>query len=799
MRFPPHRDGARVDEHPDSPDNSMTHPPSLPLKATSSRPTTIGLLASLLVVAVASGIWKDQRGTIAEMESFSRGLDLLRIERVVGLAAGHASLQALRVGTLDAPDEAYEEAHRALIRTLADAHERLTTEDFGPAWAQDVEKLAEVGGKQLDYLTDESRTPADLNRWYWGDGSDFATVHLVDNGSPWAHSLESAHWAQETIYSGLNYVHFALSHYWVARDLEVTDPAFDLIIEAAVSAALDIAPTIPSDYSPFDNDLDTLAAQRAGGAVANEVINLRRHPHLLRIDLDTDYVMGRRQEAWFDGPREIIAFGHQVIDTLATGAERIMVATEDILSDTRQRALTNSRIAFGVALLGILFALRFFGRFLRTRLRIEDRLRRIAEVDQLTGIPNRYALFQKEGPRIADAAQAGFAVLQTDLDDFKVINDLHGHAAGDAALIAFAEACQSVIRDTDTAARLGGDEFAIVLHGLSDPAEFAEDVIQRLQQRLEEPVDLGPVAVRLRATVGIAVSDGPSTLEHLLMEADSALIEAKTTRRSRHAVFSRNQRRNLVLEAHRALEAGEIHPVVQPIVRGTDRRVVGFEVLGRWEREDGSSVPSESLIATLATIHATERWLNLMLTEVARVLPDLDGFQRRFWINVETSDLVETSEFSLVDVLCEGPVPPDRLVVEVTQQVCPSDMGVAVRRLSQLRERSVLVALDDLGADGMPLRHVADLPLDFVKLDGSLVRGAVRTETGKHLMTGMVGAAVQMGLRTVAEEIETVEEEWAMTQIGATYFQGNRYGQPMAFDDLVAWYRARNALAAERA
>ncbi|MEQ9568885.1 MAG: EAL domain-containing protein, partial [Longimicrobiales bacterium] len=466
------------------------------------------------------------------------------------------------------------------------------------------------------------------------------------------------------------------------------------------------------------------------------------------------------------------------LDVLAVAGEDLLHLVDDrlALAYVHSRIRSGAAVAVGIAV--ALLGLGVLGWWMIVRGRLEGALRAAAERDALTGVNSRFSLFFHEEGRLARPSSRGVALLLTDMDDFKSINDRWGHTVGDGALREFARACSQVVGDGDRVARIGGDEFVILLHDREDPEQAAASVAEKLHANLAEPVEVEGVRLHLRATIGIAVAQGPQAIDELLLQADTALLDAKKNRRNRHAVYSRNYRRSLIREIDDALDDGAIEPVFQPIVHADDLRLSGAELLARWTREDGSQVPLDALIDAMVSVGASGVWTERMLLAAARVIPFLPRREIRFWLNVAMPDLIGPGARTLVDTLASGPVPATRLGIEVTERILPADLPEARSTLLSLRASGLAVALDDVGSDGVPLRHLTELPLDRVKLDGPLVRDVDSCQAHRALLRGIVMSASDLGLEIVAEHVETEGEARVLRDLGVGHLQGYRTGAP---------------------
>ncbi|MEZ4421978.1 MAG: EAL domain-containing protein [Gemmatimonadota bacterium] len=730
---------------------------------------------------VSGGLYIRSRSTVDEIASFGQGLRLLRMEREVGYAAGEAELALLWWMYSGEGDEAFRSKLARFARELERARQDLADFQPEPAWRATVDRLGVLAEEGAAYLEEEHDRAQD-RIWLEDFPTRFTGIFPSDPLGRFSTMLEAVLGAQYSIYTAGQYGELLLSRHAFQNGTTPADGALVGVFTSNAAYLEQLGVANPGAFSPFEDDLALARARDTDAVIASLIAGVRADPAVRRIEGDFDYLVGRSRVPWYHDASEIVPFASQTGALLNDTAERVLVRAEAVLALARQRAVQNGRAALAAALAAFGLGTLVLAGLSRGRQREEAHLRSVAETDALTGISNRFALFAREQARLRDPQRAPFALLHMDLDHFKEINDRYGHSVGDAALIAFADVCRGVVRHaSDTLARIGGDEFVIVLHELQDPGTEAAAVADRIRTLLQEPLDLLGHKLALKVSVGVAVAHGPVELEAFLHQADVALLDAKKDRGSRHTLFERNLHGNLIHELEEALGAGLVQPVFQPIVRATNQRVAGFEVLARWERADGSAVPSESFIRALQALDASARWLRIILVRVAELSALVPhDFGGRFWINVSLADLVATGSESVPALFRASGIPLHLLGVEVTERVCCADLAAVRDTLVELRDAGVQVALDDLGSDGVPLRHLLDLPLDRVKLDGGLIRGLERSESVRHIVQGLFAIAVHLKLQIVAEQIETPEEHRTLLQLGVTYLQGNLLGPPIA-------------------
>ncbi len=419
----------------------------------------------------------------------------------------------------------------------------------------------------------------------------------------------------------------------------------------------------------------------------------------------------------------------------------------------------------------------------------EEQLRRQALYDPLTGLANRVHFTERLNHAVATRKRSGrqTALLFVDLDNFKSVNDRFGHHAGDAALQSLSEQLESVIRAGDTAARLGGDEFGVILQSVHDPTE-ASSVAQRLHRALAEPLEIEGRQIKIEASIGIALGDDP---HDLLKEADAAMYRAKSHPGLGFAFFdpaldeAALVRFRRVAELAEAVEQGEFTLHYQPIVMLASGETDGYEALIRWRHPElGELLPSEfiPLAEESGLIVPIGRWvLREACLHIARVGAVADRVLD-VAVNVSARQLQHPDFVSHVeDALSESGLPPERLVLEITESVV-IDTGDVEVRLALLKERGVQIALDDFGTGYGSLAYLQKLPVDIVKIDRSFTATIDSDAGGEALLRAIIGLGSALGTRLIAEGIERPAQSDLIRTLGCERGQGFHYGRPSAME-----------------
>jgi diguanylate cyclase (GGDEF)-like protein len=427
-----------------------------------------------------------------------------------------------------------------------------------------------------------------------------------------------------------------------------------------------------------------------------------------------------------------------------------------------------------------------------TRMReLQQRLEVQAFEDSLTGLGNRARFLRRLGESLRREG-GSTTVLFLDLDDFKAINDEHGHAAGDAVLVAVGDRIAAAVRPGDLAARLGGDEFAVLLEDVDDA--HGEEVAQRLLTSLSAPV-LDSERVWVHGSVGIASAvAGTVGPDELIRRADVAMYRSKEAGKGQVRVWSPEMHPAQVARAPRreeiaaALEAGELVAHFQPIVSIASGEIVAAEALARWEHpRHGLLGPATFVPAAEATgqVAAIDRVVLERACVAAAAWDGLDGRPpagAAVHANLSGSGLGSFEIVAEVEAVLAGSgLCPSRLVLEITESVLigDGDVPMAVRTLNALRDLGVRIALDDFGTGHSSLQSLRELPVDIIKVAKPFVDGAARTPHDRALMRMMVDLAALFGIEVVAEGIEREDQLEALRELGCGMGQGYLLGRPV--------------------
>ena len=450
------------------------------------------------------------------------------------------------------------------------------------------------------------------------------------------------------------------------------------------------------------------------------------------------------------------------------------------------------------------------GRDVSERVQLEDELRHAAYRDPLTGLPNRAPFtghLENAWPADPDRG-ATLGLLLVDLDRFKLINDTRGHAAGDGVLIEVANMLRAFAPHGSIVARLGGDEFALLVR-TSDPAE-PERIAAELAATFTEATDSVP-----SVSIGVALpGPGCETPADLIRAADLALYQAKQDGRRRHAVFDPDQddhwteRLELERDLRAAIGQGELRLLYQPIVEMTSNRAVAAEALVRWEHPTRGTVSPAVFIPLAEESGAIADVGSWVLSTAVRQLAewdrvaDADGSRRLEYlsVNVSAAELRDPNYAEEVGRLLRASrLPPDRIQLELTETMLAEDGHDVIRRLEELKALGLRLAIDDFGTGYSSLSYLTRMPIDLMKVDRTFVSGMLTSPRVESVVRATMSLASALGLKVVAEGVETIEQQKKLQSLGSVMGQGYLYSPPLAADEMVAllaWSEQRGEAAA---
>ena len=426
--------------------------------------------------------------------------------------------------------------------------------------------------------------------------------------------------------------------------------------------------------------------------------------------------------------------------------------------------------------------------------RLSDDNFRLANLDSLTGLPNRRAFFaclDGAGPSMFQDGH-GAVIGLVDLDGFKLVNDAYGHAMGDWVLAEVGRRLQQFEDSSAFLARLGGDEFGVLLRGdLSN-----EDITHRgaeICRVLRLPYHLPDMTARLSASIGFAVSrDSIERFDVLFERADYALYNAKQNSRGKPVIFSTDHeiewRRSGLIEqalAQADLES-ELSLDFQPIVELPGKHIAGFEALARWTNSTLGMVPPAEFI------RRAERSNRILLISDILLERALESAKRwpdhvRISFNLSTRDIASLEATRrIVEIISASRVPAHRIELEITETALVSDFDVASDSLRLLKQLGVHISLDDFGTGFSSLSYVHRLPLDKIKIDRSFVADIATNITSQKVVKSVVDLCRNLNLDCVVEGVETQDQVRILGDLGCRKMQGYLFGRPMSADEALS-------------
>jgi diguanylate cyclase (GGDEF)-like protein/PAS domain S-box-containing protein len=420
----------------------------------------------------------------------------------------------------------------------------------------------------------------------------------------------------------------------------------------------------------------------------------------------------------------------------------------------------------------------------------QERLTNLANMDVLSGLPNRGRVRQLLGEALsnAQATNVPCAIMFLDLDGFKPVNDTFGHPKGDAVLKGVAQRLVKEVGDSGHVGRMGGDEFAIVIRD-GQSRRTIEELASRLIRSVAEPYHIDKIEIRIGVSIGCAFGpiDGQS-VDDLIQKADLALYEAKAQGRGTCCYFSADMqseaedRLKLEQDLRNALMLKQFRLDYQPLISAADQRLVGFEALIRWHH------PTRGIVSPLEFIPLAEetglivhmgQWVIEEACRAASHWPDNISVA----VNLSAKQLVlPTLPQQVSEAMSRGKVKANRLELEVTESVFLGDSEGSLDVLKRLRALGVGIALDDFGTGYSSLGYLNKAVFHKLKIDGSFVRDAANNRETVAIIQSIVSLAKSFRMTVTAEGVETADDFTRMRDLGVHQIQGYLFGRPMTFE-----------------
>ncbi len=420
----------------------------------------------------------------------------------------------------------------------------------------------------------------------------------------------------------------------------------------------------------------------------------------------------------------------------------------------------------------------------------QERLTHLANVDVLSGLPNRGRVRQLLGEalRAATSGNVPCAIMFLDLDGFKPVNDTFGHPKGDAVLRAVAQRLVNEVGEDGTVGRMGGDEFAIVVNDAQSRRKI-EKLADRIIQAIKEPYMIDQTEIRIGVSIGCAFGpiDG-ATVDDLILKADLALYQAKDAGRGVARYFSselqseQEDRVRLEGDLRSAIASKQFHLVFQPLINAQNQKLVGFEALIRWNHPKRGLVPPNTFIPVAeesGLMPIIGEWVIDEACRAAASWPEPITVA----LNISPKQIIQAALPNIVsEALARYKLPGNRIELEVTEGVFLGDNGSTLDVLKRLRTLGVGIALDDFGTGYSSIGYLNKAVFHKLKIDGSFVREAGSRPENVAIIQSIVQLAKSFRMSITAEGVETAEDFERMRDLGCDTIQGYLFGKPLAYE-----------------
>jgi len=420
-----------------------------------------------------------------------------------------------------------------------------------------------------------------------------------------------------------------------------------------------------------------------------------------------------------------------------------------------------------------------------------------ANYDSLTQLANRSLFKERFSRAIIDAKRNKqfVALLFLDLDRFKHVNDMFGHAAGDGLLKQVSVRLKKILRETDTAARFGGDEFAVIITQL-ESTQRVDIVARRILTSLSEPFTLDKNEAFVSASIGISVYPSNGSQSELLMhKADSAMYKAKENGKNNFQYFTQDmdvaetKRRQLEIALRKAMENNQFSLSFQPIVNAKNLQTIGCEVLLQWWHPEFGMVPAHEFIALaeeVGLIVPIGEWVMRKACEqVAKWNTEND---KAIYLSVNISSRqfqYGNMDHVIKSILKDTQLEPKLLMLEITESLLLSDDAHVLGQFNAIRDIGVALAIDDFGTGFSSLSYLRKFPITVLKIDQSFIQGIGVNQSDSELIQGIISMANSLNLKVIAEGVETEEQLMFLAKNNCLYIQGFYFSKALSADQFV--------------
>ena len=435
-------------------------------------------------------------------------------------------------------------------------------------------------------------------------------------------------------------------------------------------------------------------------------------------------------------------------------------------------------------------------------------IEKLAYFDALTGLANRTLLRDRMFKALQSARRnkEKLGIVFLDLDHFKLINDTLGHSVGDELLIYISKVLTQQTRDSDTLARLGGDEFLILLPSIKDIKDV-ENFAIKIQKALEHKHDIGTHQLYITSSIGVAVyPEHGESCDELIRNADTAMYEAKNNGRNKYKMYSQtmgsyvDKQLNLEQDLTDAVKSQEqIEVYYQVKIDTNTKKILGAEALVRWNHPQNGIIYPDDFIYMAESTGLMVELGNIITQQAIAMIKELNEFGlvgTKIAINLSARQFQDSSLVPFIsDTLAKYEIDPSQVEFEITETISMSNMTNTLRILTQLRELGVSIAIDDFGTGHSSLAYLKKFPINTLKIDKSFVMGIVEHEEDRVIAQTIISMAHSLGLRTVAEGVETKEHVDMLQNMECDILQGYYYSKPItkdAFKKFIKGYQINN-------
>ncbi|MAG05219.1 MAG: GGDEF-domain containing protein [Sphingomonadaceae bacterium] len=450
---------------------------------------------------------------------------------------------------------------------------------------------------------------------------------------------------------------------------------------------------------------------------------------------------------------------------------------------------------------------------LNSRRESEEEARRLADIDHLTGCQNRRSFTTALGDLLHDLErrEEALAAIAVDLDNFKQVNDLHGHQAGDEVLRVTAGRIQRLLPEGGILARLGGDEFVCVVPYHPQVPDRVDQLATRMVENVARPVEYGDMPVDVTMSIGIAsstqmdnVRDGTAAAQTLMHKADIAMYHAKKQGKNRFYWFEPQMENELrfrnELEAgiRRGIVNGEFLPYYEQQIDLDSGKLVGFEMLARWESPEMGVVGPDIFIPIAEEIGVIGEMSEALIT---RAFEDAKKWDSDLSLSVNISPVQMRDPWfaqKLLKLLVRHNFPANRLDIEITESCLHENVGMVRSMISSLRNQGVKISLDDFGTGYSSLSQLRALPFDRIKIDRAFISELKQEEHGAKLVDAILTMSDGLTLPVTAEGIENEVVLETLKRMGKMKGQGYHYGRPEPAAKVLERLDQQNLLAKDR-